>query len=73
MSVLSLVELGSARGRMHVEDAAPIPEEIGQSINAVKRGLVLGLWRERSFIDFESASSLLIAPHDRLILVVKNR
>lgn len=68
-----LVELGSARGRMHVEDAAPEPDEVGKSIGAVSRGLVLGLWRERSFIDFESARSLLIAPDDRLILVVKNR
>lgn len=68
-----LVELGSTRGRMHVEDSVPEASEIGHSPAAVTRGLLIGLWRDRAFIDFEDARDVKIMATDRLILLVKNR
>lgn len=71
--VPALVELGSARGRMHVEEAEPNQEEMGQPTSAVRRGLVLGVWRDRRFIDFDEARELTLRTGDKLVLVVANR
>ena len=71
--VPALVELGSARGRMHVEEAEPSAEEMGKPPSAVSRGLVLGIWRDKRFVDFDEARELKLRTGDKLVLIVANR
>lgn len=71
--VPALVELGSARGRMHVAEAEPTDEEMGQPPSSVKRGLVLGIWRDGHFVDFDEASELTLRTGDKLVLILANR